>query len=202
MTARIKLLTVILSSFLIGSGAAYLMRAGGAAGPKTVSTGKALIGGPFTMVDHNGKSVTDRDFTGRFALVFFGFTHCPDVCPASLQVTSEAMGQLGPLADKVSPLFVSVDPVRDTPDVLKTYLANFDSRITGLTGSETQVQDIAKTYRVYVSKGEPDADGYYSVDHSTYMYFMGPNGKYVAHFPYGLEGAALADRMRSLLKRG
>ncbi|MGI9407431.1 MAG: SCO family protein [Hyphomicrobiaceae bacterium] len=204
---RSKLVIIILLSFLLGAAGGLLLHVsgiwgGGSSIPRAKTSGTVLIGGPFTMLNTDGETVTHETFAGRFTLVFFGFTNCPDVCPASLQVAGEALEKRGPLAKKVVPIFVSVDPARDTPGVLKVYLGNFDSRITGLTGSEGQMREMVKAYRVYVNAGEPDSDGYYAVDHSTFMYLMGPDGRYAAHFPYGIQGDALADRIRPLLQQG
>ncbi len=200
-----KLMAVIVSAFLVGAGGAYVMNTieRSSSSQTLKSTGKALIGGAFTMVNQKGKTVTEKDFLGRHSLVFFGFTHCPDICPATLQVASEAMEKLGPLADKVQPVFVSVDPERDTPEILKSYLEDFDPRLTGLTGSVDQVAKIAKAYRIYHNKvADPNSEGGYTVDHSAYLYLMSPEGQYIAHYPPAIQGDALADRMRPALSRG
>ncbi len=150
---------------------------------KTWTVGKATIGGPFNMIDHNGHGVSDKSFQGRYLLVFFGFTHCPDICPAALQTVTATLKQLGSKADNVSPLFVSVDPERDTPEILKDYLSHFDSRITALTGSAEQVDQMIKVYRAYarkVSNGTEPGD--YTMDHSAFLYFMAPDGSFITHF--------------------
>src|SRR4029077_6274457 len=132
---RGRLLTVIVAAFLIGAlGSAALLVLGGQ-GPMVETTGKALIGGPFTLVDQTGRTVTDQDFRGRYMLVFFGFTHCPDVCPAELQVMSAALDELGSKADQVVPIFITLDPERDTQEAMGAYVENFGSRFVGLTGS-------------------------------------------------------------------
>src|SRR5512134_544434 len=117
---RGRILIVVLAGVLIGAiaGAAVLALTGNGSGPAVATSGKALIGGPFTLVDQNGKAVTDRDFRGRFMLVFFGFTHCPDICPAELQVMSQSLAALGPKAEEVVPIFITLDPERDTPEVV------------------------------------------------------------------------------------
>ncbi len=114
--------------------------------------GTPLIGGPFSLVDASGKRVTDRDFRGKLMLVVFGYTHCPDVCPTELQNIAEVMDKLGPDADQVAPLFISVDPKRDTPDVLAAYIKNFNPRIVALTGDQAEVASAAKAYRSLFSK--------------------------------------------------
>jgi protein SCO1/2 len=145
------------------------------------------VGGPFTMVDQNGKTVTDADFRGEPFLVFFGFTHCPDICPTTLYEMSEVMKRLGPDANKTRALFVSVDPERDTPEKLKQYLSSFDPRVIGLTGTQAQVDAIKKAYRVY-SKKVPLKDGDYTMDHTAVVYLMDKNGRFIA--PFNLQRSA------------
>jgi protein SCO1/2 len=130
---RGRLLMVILAGFLIGAlgGAAALILTSSGQGPKVQTTGTPYIGGPFTLVDQNGNTVTDRDFRGRYMLIFFGFTHCPDICPAELQVMSAALDALGPKADEVVPIFVTLDPGRDTPEAVGAYVKNFGKNFSG-----------------------------------------------------------------------
>lgn len=197
-----KLIAIVLAAFGIGAAGAFLAKSTlfDFGTPPARTTGKALIGGSFTMVDHSGKTVTEKDFLGRHSLVFFGFTHCPDICPATLQVASEALEKLGADADKVQPVFVSVDPERDTPSVLKSYLEDFDPRLIGLTGSLAQVKGIAKAYRIYHSKvaDENSADGY-TVDHSAYMYLMSPEGRYITHYSPAIQSDELVGKLRPVL---
>ena len=157
------------------------------------TTGKALIGGPFTLTDATGKRVTDKDFAGKPMLVYFGFTNCPDVCPAGLQVIAAALDRLGDKAKSVTPLFITVDPERDTPELLGKYVASFHSGIVGLSGSPEDIAAVTKAYRVYAKKA-PDAErpGEYNVDHSSFMYLMNANGE----FPCTPRvGTARAERM-------
>jgi protein SCO1/2 len=116
------------------------------------SVGQALVGGPFTLTDHNGKRVTDKDFRGKFMVVFFGFTNCPDVCPTALQVMAAALDKLGANAERVTPVFISIDPEHDKPAQLASYVASFHPRLVGLTGSQAEIDAVAKAYRVYVKK--------------------------------------------------
>lgn len=156
------------------------------------------IGGPFTLVDHTGKTVTDRDFRGRFLLVFFGFTYCPDVCPTTLGALSEAIDLLGRDADRIVPLFITVDPGRDTPEGLAEYVRRFHPAIIGLTGTAEQVAAAAKAYRVYyayVPKAGAGADDY-DVDHTTILFLMGPDGAYRAHMGHTTPAATIARRVR------
>jgi cytochrome oxidase Cu insertion factor (SCO1/SenC/PrrC family) len=139
--------------------------------------GGVSTGGPFNLIDHNGRSVTDAAYRGRWMLVFFGYTDCPDECPLTLQKMATALNALGPLADRIVPLFITVDPARDTPDRLTAYLANFGSRIIGLTGNSEQIAAAAKVYRVYYSPAEHEQSGIDPVSHSTLLYLMNPSGK-------------------------
>lgn len=148
--------------------------------------GQALIGGPFHLTDQTGKPRTDADFRGQYLLVYFGYTSCPDVCPTTLQTITNAMGKLGADAAKVTPIFITVDPARDTPDVLKAYASNFDPRLVALTGSASEIAAAAKAYRIYYAKVGEGAN--YSMDHSSIVYLMGPDGEYLGHF--GMEATA------------
>jgi len=142
--------------------------------------GVALVGGPFHLTDQNGQVRTDADFRGQFLLVFFGYSHCPDTCPTTLQTITTAMDNLGSNAAKVTPMFITVDPDRDTPKVLKAYASNFTSRLVALTGSAEEIAAAAKEYRIYYKKVGDGAD--YSMDHTALVYLMGPDGGYLGHF--------------------
>ena len=156
-------------------------------------TGEALVGGPFALTDQNGKRVTEKDFLGKYMLVFFGYTYCPDVCPTELQVMMAALDALGPEADRVQPVFISIDPGRDTPEVIKAYVENFGSRLMGLTGTPDEVAAAAKAYRVYYAKaGNSSSAADYLMDHSSIIYLMGPDGRFVRHMPYTTDAAKLA----------
>ena len=158
----------------------------------------AAIGGPFKLVDQNGQAVTDQDFKGRPFLVFFGFTRCPDICPTTLFDVSEIMRALGKDADRVRALFITVDPDRDTPNVLKDYLSSFDLRLSGLTGDADAVAAVAKAYRVYFKKVPLDQGGY-TMDHTAIVYLMDKDGRFVS--PFNLKRtteAAAADLRRHL----
>ena len=197
-----RLLTVIVAGFLVGalSGAALLVLTRGANGPMVETSGTALIGGPFTLVDQTGKTVTDQDFRGRYMLVFFGFTHCPDICPAELQVMSAALDELGPKADEVAPVFITLDPERDTQAAMGAYVKNFGSRFVGLTGSPEQIAVAAKAYRVAYSKLQEDkASSDYSIDHSALVYLMDKDGQYITHFAYGTPASKMTETLRRYL---
>jgi protein SCO1/2 len=141
------------------------------------SSGVASIGGPFRLTTERGQILSDADLKGSPFAVFFGFTHCPDVCPTALFDISELLKDLGPDADKLRVLFVSIDPARDTPDLLRTYLESFDPRITALTGSEAEVQDAAKAYRAHYRRVPTGGDGY-TMEHTAITYLMGRQGQF------------------------
>ena len=164
-------------------------------------SGVALVGGPFTMTDQNGRRVTEKDFLGKHMLVFFGYTYCPDICPTELQVMMAALDQLGPDAEKVQPVFVSIDPARDTPEVMKAYVENFGSRLIGLTGSPEEVVAMAKAYRAYYAKsGDTSSPDAYLMDHSSIIYLMGTDGRFVKHFAYTTDTGRLAGELREQLE--
>jgi protein SCO1/2 len=198
-----RFLTVIVAGFLIGAlaGAAALIVTRAPTGPEVATTGTALIGGPFTLVGRDGKPVTDQAFRGKYMLVFFGFTHCPDICPAELQVMTDALDELGPKASEIFPIFITLDPDRDTPPVVTGYVTNFSPRFVGLTGSPEQIAEAAKAYRVTYSKFQEDETkpGDYSIDHSALVYLMGKDGEYLTHFAYGTPAAKMAETLRRYL---
>jgi len=145
---------------------------------RDVVTGTAQIGGPFTLVDQNGIKRSSADFRGRFMLVYFGYSYCPDVCPTTLSLMADALDKLGPKADAIVPIFITIDPERDSPAKLKPYLASFGPRFVGLTSDLATIKKVAALYRVYLKK-EPLQGGNYAMDHSSVIYLMGPDGKFV-----------------------
>jgi cytochrome oxidase Cu insertion factor (SCO1/SenC/PrrC family) len=168
----------------------------------TTGSGVALVGGPFTMVNHKGETVTDLSFRGKPMLLFFGFTFCPDICPTELQVMTAAIAELGEAGKDIQPILVSIDPARDTPQVLANYVANFGENVTGLTGSEQQVAEMAGAYRVFYSKQDNSKDpANYLMDHSSIIYLMGANGKFIKHFSYTTDAKALATGLKAALGR-
>jgi cytochrome oxidase Cu insertion factor (SCO1/SenC/PrrC family) len=184
-------LTVLGVAALIGGAALWFARDGGL-GP--LGSGKPLVGGPFELTDQDGKRVNSADFAGKYMLVVFGYTYCPDICPSELQVVSAALDELGPAAERIKPVFVTVDPGRDTPQVMKDYVANFHPGFVGLTGSEEDIAKVAKAYRVYYRKVDPTGpDIPYLMDHTTLVYLMGPDGNYVTHFAYGTNVAGMVE---------
>jgi protein SCO1/2 len=158
----------------------------------------AKIGGPFTLTDQNGRSVSDRDFAGKYRIVYFGFASCPDVCPTDLAKIGQAMRLLEKsdpaLAAKLQPIFISVDPERDTPARLKDYAAAFHPRIAALTGTPQQIADTAKAYAIYYSKVPAD-NGEYTMDHLRVIFLMAPDGKPIAMLPHEGDAEAIAAEL-------
>lgn len=164
----------------------------------------ARIGGAFSLVDQNGRPVTDRSFAGRYRIMYFGYTFCPDVCPVDVQVIGAAMRTLDKtapgLAARVVPIFVTVDPARDTPAVVKSFVAAFHPRMVGLTGKPDAIAALAKAYGVYVAKGETSPGGGYMVDHTRTAYLMDPDGKPLALLPIEQGADAVAAEIQRWAK--
>ncbi len=159
----------------------------------------ASIGGPFTLMDQHGRTVTDRDFRGSWLLVYFGFTYCPDVCPTSLARNGDAVTLLGDKGKQVLPVLISVDPERDTPEKLKDYVVSFHPRAVGLTGTPEQIAAVAREYRVYYAKARQDAGQDYLVDHSSITYLIGPDGRFVKFFRHEASPEEMADYLNKRL---
>lgn len=158
------------------------------------------IGGAFSLVDQDGRRLTEADFRDKWMLVYFGYTWCPDACPLGLTTVAEALDQLpAGTAEQIQPVLISVDPERDTPAVLKEYVAAFHPRLLGLTGTPEEAQAAAKAWRVYARKGEPRADGGYLVDHSTFTYLMAPDGTYATHFGHDATPEAMAAKLQEMI---
>jgi protein SCO1/2 len=181
MNARTSHILLVLSAFLSGLVLFIGVIVFVAGNFSTGASGPSAIGGPFQLIDQNGKAITDQDLKGRPALVFFGYTHCPDVCPTTLFDISEVLRALGPDAGRADALFITVDPDRDTPAVMKDYLASFDPHLRGATGSDSAVTAVEKAYRVYAKK-VPTDHGDYSMDHTALVYLMDKQGRFVAPF--------------------
>jgi len=171
--------------------------------PSGMTSGTVAIGGPFTLVDSKGHTVTDASLKGRYSLIFFGFTHCPDICPLTLQVITQALEAAGPAAEAVQPVFITLDPERDTPEAMAAYVGNFHPRLMALTGTPEQVREAAQSYKVYAAKvpvkdGEGKDTGEYTVSHTGYVYLMDKAGKYLAHFDKDAKAEDIAARLRQL----
>jgi cytochrome oxidase Cu insertion factor (SCO1/SenC/PrrC family) len=187
--ATIGLLMAVL---LLGAGAFMWLDGGG--------NTAISIGGPFTLRNGDGRIVTDKDFRGKYMLVYFGYTFCPDVCPTTLSAVADAMDKLGPAAAQVQPLFITVDPKRDTVQVVKQYAAAFSPRIEGLTGTPEEIATVAREYRVYYAEhrtGNGPDD--YSMDHSSVLYLMNPNGGFVSPVRADLSGDEIAANLKKLM---
>jgi protein SCO1/2 len=171
-------------------------------GKRSGTYGVAQIGGPFTLMDHTGSVKTEKDFRGKFMLIYFGYSFCPDVCPTALQIMSVAVQNLGNKAASVTPIFITVDPERDTIEHLSQYVKNFEGGMIGLTGSAEQVKQAAKVYRVYYRKADPapgDAPENYLMDHSSVVYLMDREGRYVTHFTHQSPSEKIEEALRDLL---
>ena len=181
---------MLVAVLLLGAGV-FVWLSGGTA---------SLLGGPFTLEDGNGKQVSDRDFRGKYMLVYFGYTFCPDVCPTTLNEVADALDRLGPKADRLQAIFITVDPRRDTAAVVKQYAAAFSPRLLGLTGTPEQIAKVAKEYRVYYAEHRtgPGPDDY-SMDHSSILYLMGPDGKFIAPIRADEGGEEIATDLGKLM---
>jgi protein SCO1 len=199
MSVQTKRLLPIFTAFVAGLVLCLgvIFYAGGR-GSGTAAVQAAAIGGPFNLIDQNAQPFSDKDLRGKSFLVFFGFTHCPDVCPTTLFEISEILRKLGPEADHTAALFVSVDPERDTPEAMKDYLASFDPHIRGLTGDAAALAAVAKAYRVYYKK-VPLEGGDYTMDHTAIVYLMDKDGRFVAPFNMRRTTADLAADLRKYL---
>jgi protein SCO1/2 len=162
-------------------------------------SGRAPVGGPFELTDQTGHRRTDADFHGKLVVLYFGYTYCPDVCPTELQSISLALDKLGAAAEAVQPVFISVDPERDTPARLAEFVASFHPRLIGLTGSLADIKKTAIAYRTFFAKNDATAPGEYSVDHTGFIYLVGQDGRYLGFLPPGLAPDAIADAIRTRL---
>jgi protein SCO1/2 len=165
---------------------------------RNVESGAAAVGGPFRLVDGEGRTRTDKDFHGRFLLVYFGYTRCPDVCPTTLAVMGDALDKLAATRGRIVPIFVTLDPDRDTPQVMKAYVKAFGVDFVGLTGKARDIAKMARAYRVSYAK-HPLPGGGYSVDHTSIIYLMGPNGRFATYYDETIGPDALAVDLRKRL---
>jgi len=165
--------------------------------PHAGNVGVASIGGPFTLVDDNGKPVSDKTLAGKPYAIYFGYTYCPEVCPTTLFDLTRWIKKLGPDADKLNYVFVTVDPERDTPKLMHAYLASFDKRIRGFTGTPAQIAKIASEYRVYYKK-VPSSDGSYTMDHSSMIYLMDADEKFDSLITYQEKDALAVAKLKNL----
>ena len=195
---RLKLLLVPWLLMLAAVAAGLLWSAGDqlAGLGRMIATGTADVGGPFALTDQTGKAGTDREFRGRYLLVYFGYSFCPDVCPTTLGVVADTFAKLGARKNKIVPLFITLDPERDKPGVLKNYLSAFGPEFVGLTGSPNSIRRTAQEFRVYYTK-HPLPGGSYAIDHTSVLYLMGPDGKFITYYDdTSLSVDALATDLR------
>ena len=165
---------------------------------RVVSTGQADVGGPFQLTDQHGRRVSDADFRGRYMLIYFGYSFCPDVCPTTLSVMAQGLDKLGDKSRRVVPVFITIDPDRDTPKVLDDYMKAFGPNFVGLTGNAAEIKDVEKKYRVYAVK-RPLEGGNYGMDHSSVLYLMGPDGKLVSFYDEAVSPDDLAKDLKQRL---
>ena len=169
--------------------------------PGGSSSAAASVGGPFTLVDQDGETVTEETFRGKYMLIYFGFTFCPDVCPTELGVMTSALKALGEDAEKVQPIFITIDPERDTPEVMARYVQLFHPRLVGLTGTPEQIDRVAKSYHVFYRKAADEtSSAEYTMDHSSIVFLMGPDGEYLKLFPPQTPPDKMAEAIASYIE--
>lgn len=199
LAVALAILALLIAALLIGRfyfGPQHVRHEAAATG---IGGSDTSIGGPFTLTDQDGRIVTEQDFRGKYLLVYFGFTFCPDVCPTSLQRNADALDLLGERARDIVPVLITVDPARDTPEKLKDYVHLFRPGLVGLTGTPEQVAAVSKAYRVYYAKVDPAKTGgddrMYMMDHSSLTYLMGPDGRFLQFFRHDLSSEEMAIRL-------
>ena len=196
------LLAILAIALVLGIGLTYRLMM---MGSETQSSGAAAIGGPFELVNQNGDTVTQQDYAGKYMLIYFGYTFCPDVCPTELQVMGTALDMMPEeTAADVTTIFISIDPERDTIGALGAYVPHFHDRMVGLTGTVAQTSEAAKAYRIYYAKsipdGEPEDTDSYLMDHSSFVYLMGRDGEFIRHFNYGTAPEDMAKGITEAVK--
>jgi len=159
------------------------------------------IGGPFDLIDQTGRRRTDADFRGKLVVIYFGYTHCPDVCPTELQAISLALDALGAAADQVQPLFITVDPERDTPSMLADYVSSFLAQLVALTGPAPAIRRVALAYKVFFAKSAMVGPDGYAIDHTGFIYLVGRDGHYIDFLPPGLAPERITEALRLHLDR-
>jgi protein SCO1/2 len=174
-------------------------RAGAARLMSDLMSGKEPVGGPFTLTDQGGGRKSLSDFRDRLVLLYFGFTYCPDVCPTDLMAVGNLIRSLGPEGDKLQPVFVTLDPARDTPDVLRAYVASFHPRFVALTGTEDEIRRVATSYKIYFEKVKPPGVDTYLIDHTAYVFLLDREGRFITLFPPGTPLERMAVMVREQL---
>lgn len=200
MRNRILIVVLVALAAVSAAVAAMLVARSDRQAVQRPGAGLVQIGGPLELLDQDGRRLSEAALAGRFRLVYFGYTYCPDMCPLGLHTMAEAIDRLPPeTAQRIQPIFVSVDPERDTPAVLKDYVAAFHPRLIGLTGTVEEIEAVKKAWRVYARKSEEKRGEDYLVDHSTFTYLMGPDGRYLAHFGHGTTPEQMAERIAAIV---
>lgn len=202
----LRILVLVAIGLALGGGFAFVeIMAAGKGGTDRPGIGGSMagvpIGGPFTLIDHTGKTVTEKDFPGH-KLVYFGFTYCPAICPTELQKIAQVMEELGPRGDSLQPLFITVDPERDTPQIMQKYVEMFHPRLVGLTGSPAQIEAAVKAYRVYAAKAQDDALSDYTMDHSSFTYLISHDNKLLAIYKIQDKAEDIAQDIARRLESG
>ncbi|XP_066110686.1 protein SCO1 homolog, mitochondrial [Saccopteryx bilineata] len=167
------------------------------------SIGKPLLGGPFSLITHTGEPKTDKDYVGQWVLIYFGFTHCPDVCPEELEKMIEVVEEIDsiPTLPNLTPLFITIDPERDTKEAISRYVKEFSPKLVGLTGTKEAIDQVARAYRVYYSPGPKDEDEDYIVDHTIIMYLIGPDGEFLDYFGQNKRNAEIAGAIAAHMRQ-
>jgi len=196
-TLKIALVALVISILTVVGTTAWLMSEINSGTSSRTSFTNVQLGGPFTLTDHTGNHVSNTDFYDHFMLIYFGYTHCPDVCPTELSNIATALDILGPQAENIVPLFITLDPQRDTPEALANYVPLFHERLVGLTGTETEVAAVAKAYSVFYEKIESERTTDYTLKHTTLIYLIRPDGKLVESFPHGTTPTEISDAIRT-----
>lgn len=170
---------------------------------RTRSIGRPALGGPFSLIDHNNKEVRSEDFLGQWVLIYFGFTHCPDICPDELEKMIEVVEEIDGIRSlpNLTPILITIDPERDTPEAMAAYVKEFSPKLLGLTGSVQQVEQVSRSYRVYYSQGPKDEDNDYIVDHTIIMYLVGPDGQFVDYYGQNKRSPEISSSIASHMRK-
>lgn len=170
---------------------------------RTRSIGRPALGGPFSLIDHNNKAVRSEDFLGQWVLIYFGFTHCPDICPDELEKMMEVVEEIDGISSlpNLTPILITIDPERDTPEAMAAYVKEFSPKLLGLTGSVQQVEEVSRAYRVYYSQGPKDEDNDYIVDHTIIMYLVGPDGQFLEYYGQNKRSPEISSSIASHMRK-
>lgn len=202
MNRKLPLIVVTLVVAVFALGAWLNLRV--AETPENAAVGGMVvnvsIGGPFELTDHNGARMNDAALRGKYALIYFGYTFCPDVCPTELGEIAAALDELGDAGEQVTPVMITIDPARDTPEVLAEYVPLFHERLIGLTGSDAEIKDVAEKYRVFYRRFEDPSFTFYLMDHTSFVYLIDPKGAVASMFRYGTPPAEMANAIRQHMR--